>query len=85
MDQENNYSVSLTLDSVDDNSPEHLLEADPELEPTPTLPEFTPMAVPTFNWGPLAQLCAGQIAGIEAGIHSVRDLFKKRKPRVSFW
>ena len=32
------------------------------------------------------QLCAGQIAGIEAGIHSVRDLFNKlRKPRVSFW
>ena len=52
-DHENNYSPSLTLDSVDDNRPEHILEADPELEPTSTLPEFTPMAVPSFNWGPL--------------------------------
>ena len=52
-DHENNYSLGLTLGSVD-NSPEHILEADPELEPTPTLPEFTPMAVPTFNWGPLS-------------------------------
>ena len=52
-DHEKNYSLSLTLDSVDDNSPEHILEADPELEPTPTLPEFTPMAVASFNWGPL--------------------------------
>ena len=25
------------------------------------------------------QLCAGQIAGIEAGIHSVRDLFNKKE------
>ena len=50
---DNNYRLSLTLDSVD-SSPEHILEADPKLEPTPTLPEFTPMAVPTFNWGPLS-------------------------------
>ena len=53
-DHENNYRLGLMLDSFDDNSPEHILEADPELEPTPTLPEFTPMAVPTFNWGPLS-------------------------------
>ena len=48
-DHENNYRLGLTLNSVDDNSPEYILEADPELEPTPTLPEFTPMAVPSFS------------------------------------
>ena len=52
-DHASNYRLGLTADSVD-NIPENILEADPELEPTPTLPEFTPMAVPTFNWGPLS-------------------------------
>jgi len=30
------------------------------------------------------QLCAGQIAGIEAGIHSVRDLFNKKETEGVF-